>query len=133
MANHQYIDFTTLTKRKYKNKLIQPLEAEPYAERLNEYFETHDMVNVYSLALFMGMSLQRFTSNYLKSDDKTIRELTNLALNNVTTISMDNAEKYKLTIKYILSRQNVGKDFIELSDEVQEGNKASIVILPAKE
>jgi len=127
-----YIDFTTLTPKKYKKKLTPPLEPDEFAERLNLYFDTHNKVNFYSLSLFFGMSDLRFTNNYLKSDDKELQHLAKMAINMISSIALDNADEYSKSLRYIMARQNTEKDFIELSDEVIDSNTSKIVILPAK-
>ena len=130
--NPNWIDFSLLKKDRYRKKLLQPLNAQPLAQRLSEYFSTHDRYNIYGMSLFLGMTVQRFTSQYLKNDDKTIRNMAEMAVNAITSHAMDNPEEYKRTLRYILARENTGKDFIELSDEVQDANKAQIIILPEK-
>ena len=133
MIKMDWVDFSKLKKDTYRKKLTQPLNAEEYAQRLNQYFFQHTKYNIYSLSGFVGMSLARFKSNYTDSKDKELRELTAKAFEAIAGHALLNSEEYKSSLRYIMARANVDKDFIELSDEVQEGNKAQIVVLPAKE
>lgn len=125
-----YIDFNSLPK--YKKKLSQVLEYDEYATELKAYFKKCKKYSYYSLALHFNMSDHRFTNNYLKSKDKHIQELTKMAINAIAAHALENEDDYAKSLRFILARQNTGKDFIELSDEVKEANN-QIVILPAKD
>jgi len=127
-----YIDFTTLTPKKYKSKKTPILEVDDFAERLNLYFSTHKKVNFYSLALFFGCSDKRFQAQYIKSNDKELQHLAKMSVNMISSIALDNADEYSKSLRYIMARQNTDKDFIELSDEVKDNQQSQIVILPAK-
>lgn len=124
-----YIDFTQF---KYEKKLPQALEPVELAKELNKYFKKHKKYNIYSLALHLNMSDQRFTSQYLKNSDRNIQYLAHQAVSAIAAHALDNEEDYKRSLRYILARQNTGKDFIELSDEVQEANQNKVIILPSK-
>jgi len=132
MNKMNWVDFSKLKKDTYRKKLIQPLGPTEYADRLNQYFTEHKTYNVYTLCGFVGMSMGRFTSNYINSDNTEIKELTQKAIEAIAGHALLNAEDYSKSLRYIMARVNTGKDFIELDESVQEGNKAQIVILPEK-
>lgn len=125
-----YIDFTTLPP--YEKKLPQVLDYEDYKKSLSNYFKKHKKYNQYSLCLWLKMSNKRFVNNYLHSKDDQIKELTEMAINVISAEALNNADEYKSSLRYIMARQNTGKDFIELDSSVQEANKSNIIILPGK-
>ena len=126
-----YIDFTKLPP--YQKKLPQVLDYDDYKKSLYNYFKKHKKYNQYSLALWLNMSNKRFVNNYINSKDEQIKELTDMAINVITSNALDNADEYSRSIKYIMARQNTGKDFLELSEEVKDAASNQIIILPSKE
>ena len=107
------------------------MTPEEFIDRLETYFD-RDKLNIYSLALHFGMSVQRFENHYLNSKDPELRRLSKMATNAIAAHAMEHEEEYKRSLRYILARENTGKEFIELSEEVKENN-AKILILPEKE
>jgi hypothetical protein len=78
------------------------------------------------------MSDLRFKSNYVNSKDEHIKELTAQAMVAIASNALDNADDYAKSLRYIMARQNTGKDFVELSEEIKE-NATKVLILPEKE
>jgi len=126
-----WIDFNKLPK--YKKKLPPIQDYDEACETLNNYFKDNSKYSLYSLALAFNMSRDRFVSNYLKSKDNQIKELIDMSMTAIASHALDNADtKYIKSLRYIMARVNTDKDFIELSDEVLDATKDSIIILPAK-
>lgn len=132
MKPADYIDFKDMRKNFKKKKLIQPMKPDEFIDRLEQYFEKYNKYNLYSLSLHFGMTDYRFTNHYLKSDNKELASLANQAMNAITSHCLDNGEEYKRSMRYIMSRQNTGKDFIELDESVQQ-SQAAVLVLPPKD
>ena len=125
-----YIDFSKLPK--YEKKKSQVLPAEEVRKELTKYFKNNKKPNYFYMALHFNMSTDRFERNYLNSKDEEIRELAQMGLNALTAFAMAHEEDYKRTLRYIMARQNTGKDFIELDDKVLDANANKVIILPPK-
>lgn len=128
----KWIDFDVMFD-KYNKTLPQALPPKELLEEIKFYLSSNKMVNVFGLATHLHMSKQRFTSNYLKSKDPLVKEISLWAVDTITNIAMMNPEDYAKILRYIVAQSETSKSFIELSDEVQEANSNKIIILPAKD
>ena len=128
----RWIDFTALPK--YEKTMPQTLNSKDLRIALNDYFKKYKSYNIYSLATHLQMSNFRFKKFYLNSKDDEIKELIQMAMGAITHHAFENADTgYQRTLKYIIAQTELGQPFLEKETAEIEGNKASIVILPAKE
>lgn len=126
-----WIDFDSIRKT-YTKTLPQPVSPEEFIEEFKFYLSSNKKYNIFGLATHFQMSKDRFTSNYINSDDPLTREISKWAVDIITNHAMSNEEDYARTLKYIIAQSETGKAFIELSDEVAEANQNKVIILPAK-
>jgi hypothetical protein len=129
-SNVVWIDFDKL--KQYTKQLPQALTAEELIDEIKFYLATNERYNVYGLATHLMMSKHRFTTQYLQSKDPQIAMIAQWAVDTITNHAMKNEEDYKRTLKYMIAQSEVGKSFIELSEEVKQA-EAKVLILPEKD
>ena len=117
---------------KYEKKLPQALPYKKTVKNLEEYFKNNTKYNIYGLSAHFNMSLQRFTTQYIKHKDEKMRALIQAAITEMTNHALQNEEDYSKTLRYIMARANVGKDFIELDEQVQ-ASQSKVLVLPEKD
>jgi len=62
-----------------------------------------------------------------------MREIIEQAINFISNHALQNKDNaYNMSLRYVMTRQNIDKDFLELDSQVQE-TKAKILVLPEKD
>ena len=130
-GNINWINFDTLSD--YKKTLPQALSIEKTVEKIENYFSSNKILNQYGLSLSLDVSMHRFGTLYKKHEDPRMREIIEMAINYINNEALQNKDNlYNLSMRYVLVRQNINKDFLELDEQVQQ-SKATVLVLPAKE
>lgn len=127
-----WIDFESIRKT-YTKTLPQALEPDDFIQEFKFYLSTNKKYNIYGLATHLGMSKQRFTSQYLNSKDEIVKYLAQWSVDTITNHAMSNEEDYSKTLRYIIAQSETGKAFIELDDKLIEANANKVIILPPKD